>query len=115
MSPWVVTVLDGVLTGLALYGLVRLRMHFGPVAAERWGVWGRRAVWILLITSMVIVAELDLIWLRNWLERNEVAGPLWRYEALFALLLLIVGLGLVCGRIFRRRRHQREIESDRTD
>jgi hypothetical protein len=107
MSPWVVTVLDGLFTGLVLYGLVRLRMQFGPMAARRWGVWGRRAVWIILIFLMVVVAEADLLWLRNRLEPIDGLLPMWRYEAIYAVLILVVGLGLVCGRIFRRRAMQK--------
>lgn len=103
MSPWAITVFIGVLTGIGLYALVRLRMLTGPIAAQRWGVWGRRAVWIALIAAMVALAELDLIWLRGWLEKVETVRPRWHYEAAFALLLLFVGLGLVCGRVYRRR------------
>jgi hypothetical protein len=108
MSAWVVTVLDGLITGMALYGLVRLRMKFGPIADRKWGTWGRRTVWILLITVMVIVAEADLIWLRNRLEFIDALLPIWRYEATYAVLFLTVGLLLVCRRIFTRRAMKNE-------
>jgi hypothetical protein len=103
MSAWAITVIDGVFTGLVLYGLVRLRMKFGPIAARRWGRWGRRAVWVLLIATMVIIAEADLLWLRNRLEQDFALLSIRRFEVTYAVLLLIVGLLLVGRRIHRRR------------
>jgi hypothetical protein len=103
MSAWLVTVVDGLITGLALYALVRLRMKYGPIAARRWGIWGRRAVWVLLIAAMVIVAEADLILLRKRLEAMGAIVPIWHYEATYAVLLLTVGLFLIGRRIRRRR------------
>jgi len=115
MSAWVVTILDGVLTGLGLYGLVRLRMYLGPIAAERYGNWGRRVVWIGLISAMVILAEIDLIWLRSWLEQSNATGTRWHYEATFAALILCVGLGLVFVRIVKRRAEQGQTVSDASE
>ena len=103
MSAWAITVIDGVFTGLVLYGLVRLRMKFGPIAARRWGQWGRRGVWVVLIGAMVIIAEADLLWLRNRLEQDVALLSIRRFEVTYAVLLLIIGLLLVCARIFRRR------------
>jgi hypothetical protein len=77
-------------------------MYLGPVAGRRFGTWGRRAVWIVLISAMVILAEFDLIWLRGWLEQTDVIGTRWHYEAVYALVLLAVGLALVCGRVLQR-------------
>ena len=112
MSAWVVTIIDGVLTGLGLYGLVRLRMYLGPIASRRYGTWGRRGVWIGLIAAMVILAEIDLIWLRAWLEQNNATGTRWHYEAAFAALILCVGLGLVFARIIKTRAEQSPGTSD---
>lgn len=103
MTAWTVAVVDGIVTGLILYGLVRLRMKFGPIAAQRWGVWGRRAVWAVLIAAMVIVAETDLIWLRGHLQQTDESLPTWHYEATYAAVLLTVGMLLVFGRILSRR------------
>jgi hypothetical protein len=110
MSAWLITVLDGLITGAALYGLVRLRMKFGPIADRKWGTWGRRTVWILLIAAMVVVAEADLIWLRNRLELDDALLPVWHYEVAYALLFLTVGLFLVCRRIFTRRAMKKKSE-----
>jgi hypothetical protein len=108
MSAWTTTAIVGLVTALGLYALVRLRMYFGPIAADRFGKWGRRSVWILLITAMVVLAEFDLIWLRGWLEQTHASGTSWHYEAVYAVLILVVGLALVCGRILRRRASERK-------
>ena len=118
MSAWTITIIDGLLTGLGLFALVRLRMYLGPSAGRRFGTWGRRTVWILLITAMVILAEFDLIWLRNRLEQSDATGTRWHYEAVYALIILAVGLVLVCGRVLRRRAAQsdkRETEGNKYD
>jgi hypothetical protein len=103
MSAWTFTIVDGVITGLILYALVRLRMVYGPIAARRWGRWGRRAVWAILIAAMVIIAEVDLMWLRHRLDQDQDVLSLLPYEVTYAALLLGIGLILVCGRIVRRR------------
>ena len=103
MSAWIISIVDGLLTGIGLYALVRLRMYLGPIAGRRLGLWGRRVVWVLLIGAMVIVAELDLTWLRDWLERTNVRGTRWYYEAVYACTLLAIGLALVGWRVLRRR------------
>lgn len=118
MSAWTITVIDGLLTGFGLYALVRLRMYLGPIAGRRFGTWGRRTVWILLIAAMVILAEFDLIWLRDRLEQTHATGTRWHYEAVYALIILAVGFSLVCGRVLRRRvtqRDQRVTERDEHD
>ena len=112
MSAWAVTIIDGVITGLGLYALVRVRMHLGPIARDRFGEWGRRGVWILLILSMVALAETGLIWLRFWIEQYTEIGTSWRHEASFALIILIVGLALVCIHVARRRTIQTDKAGD---
>lgn len=102
MSAWLISIIDGLLTGTGLYALVRLRMYLGPIAGRTFGIWGRRAVWVLLIAAMVILAEFDLTWLRDWLEKTNAAGTRWYYEAVYALILLAVGLALVRWRVLRR-------------
>lgn len=77
-------------------------MYLGPVAGRRFGAWGRRAVWIVLIAAMVILAELDLILLRGWIEQTDAIGTRWHYEAVYALVLVVFGLALVCGRVLHR-------------
>ena len=103
MSAWIISISVGLLTGLGLYVLVRLRMYLGPAANRKFGTWGRRAVWIILISGMVILAEYDLLWLRNWLQQAQASGTGWHYEAVYALLILAVGLVLVCRRVLLRR------------
>ena len=78
-------------------------MYLGPIAGRRLGKWGRRAVWVVLIGAMVIVAELDLSWLRDWLEKSDAPGTRWYYEAVYACTLLAVGLTLIGLRVLRRR------------
>ena len=115
MSAWLVAILDGLLTGVGLYALVRLRMYLGPIAGRKVGIWGRSAVWVLLISAMVILAELDLIWLRDWLEGTNATGTRWYYEAVYATTLLAVGLALVCWRVLGRsskRRNQHGAQRD---
>lgn len=102
MSAWLISVIDGLLTGVGLYLLVRLRMVLGPIADRRFGQWGRGTVWVLLIAAMVALAELDLLWLRSWLETADAPGIRWHYEAVFAATLLLVGFALVCCRVLRR-------------
>lgn len=77
-------------------------MYLGPIAGRKLGIWGRRAVWVLLIAAMVIVAELDLAWLRNWVEITDAPGTGWYYEAVYASTFLVVGLALVRWRVLRR-------------
>ena len=77
-------------------------MFLGPIAGRKFGMWGRRAVWVLLIAAMVILAELDLTWLRDWLERTNATGTRLYYEAVYASTLLFVGFALVCWRVLRR-------------
>lgn len=102
MSAWLISIIDGLLTGFGLYALVRLRMYLGPVAGRKFGTWGRGAVWVILISAMVILAEFDLTWLRDWLEKSNTTGTHWYYEAVYALTLLVVGLALVRWRVLRR-------------
>lgn len=106
MSAWLVSITDGVLTGIGLYALVRLRMYLGPIAGRKFGIWGRRAVWVLLIAAMVGLAEIDLLWLRSWLERSDLSENRWHYEAVFAATLLLVGFALVCCRVLVRSSRQ---------
>jgi hypothetical protein len=102
MSAWIVSIIDGILTGIGLYSLVILRMYFGPIAGRRFGSFGRFAVWVILISAMVILAEFDLEWLRDWLKENHAPGVLWYYEAVYAAIFLVVGLVLVRWRVLRR-------------
>ena len=88
--------------------LVRLRMYLGPIAGRKFGRWGRRAVWIVLIGAMVILAELDLIWLRDRVAQADATGTGWHYEAVYALVLLALGLALVCLRVIQRTKAQGE-------
>jgi hypothetical protein len=108
MSAWIISIIDGLLTGIGLYALVRLRMYLGPIADRKLGIWGRRAVWVLLIAAMVIVAELDLTWLRDWLEEANAPGTRWYYEAVYAATFLAVGLALVRWRVLKRPSKQGE-------
>lgn len=77
-------------------------MYLGPIVGRRFGVWARRAVWLVLIAAMVILAELDLLWLRGRLEQTQATGTRWHYEAVYALTLVALGLVLVCKRVLRR-------------
>lgn len=106
MSAWLISIIDGLLTGIGLYALVRLRMYLGPIAGQKFGTWGRGAVWVLLIAAMVILAEFDLSWLRDWLQKTDTSGTHWYYEAVYALTLLVVGLALVRRRVLRQRLKQ---------
>jgi len=101
MSAWIFTIVDGLLTGIGLYVLVRLRMYLGPVAGVKFGIWGRGAVWVLLIAAMVILAEFDLNWLRDRLDETNAPGIRWYYEAVYASVFLAVGLALVRWRVLR--------------
>jgi len=103
MSAWLVSIIDGALTGLGLYLLVRLRMYLGPIAGQRFGIWGRGAVWLLLLSGMVVLAEVNLIWLQDRLEQVHASGIRWHYEVAYALTVLLVGLVLVGRRVLRRR------------
>lgn len=102
MYAWIVTIIDGFLTGIGLYALVRLRMYLGPIAGRKFGIWGRRAIWVLLIGVMVILAELDLSWLRDRLDKTNATGTRWYYEVVYALVFLAVGYTLVRWRVLRR-------------
>jgi hypothetical protein len=81
-------------------------MYLAPIAGRRFGRWGRRAIWVVLIAAMVILAELDLRWLRDRLEQTNATGPRWYYEAVYAAVFLAVGYSLVRWRVLRRASQQ---------
>jgi len=94
--PWVLDVAAGVLLALLLYALVRFRMRVAPIMRDRFGPWARWSIWILVAALMIVVANLELIILRQLLhqwfgEQKSTLG----HEIIFVLVALVAGYFLV--------------------
>jgi len=101
--PWVIDVLAGVSLALGLYALVRFRMMAAPRMRDRYGSWARWAVWVLVSLMMVLLANLELIALREILHSWFDFDSSWAHEIIFALVALLGGYFLI-SRYVRRDR-----------
>ena len=103
LMPWVIDVLAGVSLALGLYALVRFRMMAAPRMRDRYGSWARWAVWVLVSLMMVLLANLELIALREILHSWFDFDSSWAHEIIFALVALLGGYFLI-SRYVRRDR-----------
>lgn len=104
--PWIIDVLAGLLLAALLYALVRLRMRVAPVARDRYGAPARWAIWVLIAILMIIVANLELIGLRNILHGTFGVESSLPHELLFALVALVAGYFLVARYVVRQPRNK---------
>jgi len=109
--PLVVDVLAGVSLAIGLYALVRFRMMAAPRMRDRYGSWARWAVWVLVSLLMVLLANLELIALREILHSWFKADSSWAHEIIFALVALLGGYFLI-SRYVRRDRSKEQSNSD---
>jgi hypothetical protein len=100
--PWVIDILAGALLALLLYGLVRFRMYFAPLMRDRFGSWARWATWFVVILLMVVIANLELIWLRQILHSIYGLRVLITHEIIFALVALAGGYFLVSRHVTKK-------------
>ena len=97
MIHWLISMLLGLTVGILLYGCVRIRIIFGPLAAARFGRLGRLEVWLGCLLLMVFIAEGGLMLIRVFLAEH---GTLL-HEIVFAAVALIVGVTLVAHRALK--------------
>jgi succinate dehydrogenase hydrophobic anchor subunit len=102
--PWCVDVLAGVALGALLYWLVRFRMSVAPRMRDRFGNWARWTTWLVVLLLMILVANLELLGLRQLLHDYFELETIFVHEALFALVALAFGYWLVSRYATRNRR-----------
>jgi len=95
MSVWITTAFLGVATGFTYYGCVRLRMFLGPRFHQFAGQWARQLLWLTIFVAVICVANLSLALLRLYLHFANIHEHTVPYEALFAVVSLVTGMGLV--------------------
>ncbi len=98
---WIAATLAGLGLGLAWFGCVRLRMHFGPILKARYGNHVRRIYWVLTIAAMIVLANLTLLGLRAFL--HDPAPP--PNQLLLEVWFAVLAVGLAFALIFRRMSH----------
>ena len=103
MQFWLAATITGIFLGLILFACVRLRMHFGPLIRQRYGDWARRSFWLASILLMILLANQSLELLRIYVDNQIPATENLLLEIWFALLALVIGLGLVFKRISKNR------------
>jgi hypothetical protein len=101
VMPWFIDVVAGAFLALGLYALVRFRMIAAPRMNERYGSWARWATWLLVAILMVVVANLELIALREILHGLFDFDSSLAHEIVFSLVALIGGYLLVAGYVRR--------------
>jgi hypothetical protein len=104
VMPWFIDVLAGSLLALGLYGLVRFRMMAAPRMRERYGGWARWAIWALVAALMVLLANLELIALREILHSWFKFESSLVHEIIFAVVALVGGYFLVARYVRRQRK-----------
>jgi len=92
---WITATLMGAALGLLLYGCVRLRMHVGPILRDRYGNWVRQTYWVFTIIFMVVLANLGLSFLRNYIPGTTEPNISLILEIWFALLAMGIAMVLV--------------------
>jgi len=100
---WLIDVFAGLLLACMLYGLVRFRMLAAPKARHRFGNWARWAIWVLVAILMVLVANLELVGLRQILREYFGINQSLAHEMIFALVALGAGYLLVSRFVMRNR------------
>ena len=100
MNPLIASALVGVATACVLYVCVRLRMRIGPWMREHHGDRARRLFWGLSLVLMVLIANVGLYVVRDFVVMGDQSlAP----QVVYALALLLVGVGLVFRYIHRDR------------
>jgi len=102
--PWFIDVLAGLFLALGLYALVRFRMMAAPRMKTLYGSWARWATWLIVAILMVVVANLELIALREILHSWFGFDSPLAHEIVFSLVALLGGYFLVAGYVRRDRK-----------
>jgi hypothetical protein len=103
MQHWLIATATGICLGLLLYFCVRLRMHLGPIIKQRFGALARQIYWITTIFVMILLANLALRFLRIYLSNFDPVNHVLLLEGWFAILALIVAMGLIVRRLYQQR------------
>jgi len=103
VMPWLIDVLAGVTLAIGLYALVRFRMVVAPRMRERFGSWARWTVWALVALLMVVLANLELMALREILHSWFKFDSSLAHEIIFAVVALVGGYFLVARYVRRQR------------
>jgi hypothetical protein len=103
VMPWLVDVLAGVTLAIGLYALVRFRMVAAPRMRDRFGSWARWTVWALVALLMVVLANLELMALREILHSWFKFDSSLAHEIIFAVVALVGGYFLVARYVRRQR------------
>jgi len=104
VMPWLIDVFAGVVLALGLYGLVRFRMIAAPLMRDRYGAWARWSIWVLVAALMVLLANLELIALREILHSWFKFDSSLEHEIIFAIVALLGGYFLVARYVRRQRK-----------
>lgn len=106
INHWIAATLIGASLGLALFGCVRARMHFGPRLRARFGDRIRSVYWLVTILIMVALGNGALLGLRTVLADDIIPG----YRLLIELWFAVLALGIALALVFRRMRGRRECD-----
>ena len=101
--PWFIDVLAGFFLALGLYALVRFRMMAAPKMLARYGSWARWATWMVVAILMVVVANLELMALREILHSWFGFDSSLAHEIIFSIVALVGGYFLVATYVRRDR------------
>jgi len=101
--PWFIDILAGAFLALGLYALVRFRMIAAPRMRDRYGSWARWTVWVLVAVMMVVLANLELMALREILHSWFKFDSSLAHEIIFAIVALLGGYFLVARYVRRQR------------
>ena len=101
--PWFIDILAGAFLALGLYALVRFRMVAAPRMRDRYGSWARWTVWVLVAVMMVVLANLELMALREILHSWFKFDSSLAHEIIFAVVALVGGYFLVARYVRRQR------------
>ncbi len=101
MQGFIASSIAGTLLGLAFYVCVRARMYVAPRLRARYGNWARQIYWLLTILLMILLANLTLIELRDYLEDQSLTSNQLMLEIWFVIVAVALSFGLIYRRMTR--------------
>ena len=102
MIDWLFATASGLVLGLGLYLLTRLRGLLIPCSILHIGASARRWVWFAMLAVMVIWANLALFGLRKGLLFIQPNRSTLKFELVFAALAFALAMYLVTRRACQR-------------
>jgi cytochrome c biogenesis factor len=88
---WLMTAALGLLLGLCLYGLVRLRNACLPWARGTLGQFGYWVCWLAALALMLLAANVGIILVRQLVGQSVVEVAPLPLEVCFTLVALLTG------------------------